>query len=88
MSRATLTGRAAPELGPGWRCVVVDCPHATTTVHLNAGPVQLTDTDAARVALARHDPAEGCACTRELRAHYGQPTLSERAAAPPRRRRR
>jgi len=88
MSRARLTARAVPEL-PGWRCVTIDCEHGTTTVHyVNAGALQSTDTDVAAVALARHYAAEGCACTCELRARYGQPTLNERAAAPPRRRRR
>jgi hypothetical protein len=87
MSRATLTVRALPQLGDGWRRVVVDCPHATTGItYANGAAVQFTDTDIARAALARHHAEEGCRCTRRLwRQYFGGPlgTMPQMWASPP-----
>lgn len=62
---ATLRSRAAPELGPDGRRLVVDCRHGTTLVDLVASPrrdVALTERQMIAVAVARHEAEEGCGC--------------------------
>jgi hypothetical protein len=81
VSTATLTGRAAPELGDGWRVVTIDCRHGTTTVHYRSSERSpVTDTDVAQVALTRHYATERCRCTAALRRRYGVPVRQEPGA--------
>ena len=71
MSGATLTATDRD----GARVLTVDCKHGTTTLAYANGAdpdaLQVTDTFAARLALAKHFDTEGCRCTRELRRRYG-----------------
>ena len=73
MSKATLVAEFAPELGEGWRRLVLDCRHATTTAHTITPPQSspLGDAVTVRLLLLKHHAEEGCACTRELRRRYG-----------------
>ena len=73
MSRAALTAEDAPEYGPDVRRIVVDCEHATTTMHLVSPPGAPPAADAAivQMLLLRHCEAERCRCTRSLHRRYG-----------------
>lgn len=73
---ATLTIEPAPDFGPNVRRVVVDCPHATTRVHIGDGAFKMDDDMASALAVQTHFAEEGCACTRALRLQY----LSRRIA--------
>ena len=72
MSTATLAARDAPDLGPGWRVIELDCDHGTTqSAYKNGAAVPLSDAAVVRVMLLRHSAAERCRCTRRLRKRYG-----------------
>jgi hypothetical protein len=69
---AKLTARDAPDLGPGWRVLELDCDHGTTqSAYKNGDAAPLSDTAVVRVMLLRHYDAERCNCTRKLRRRYG-----------------
>jgi hypothetical protein len=69
---ATLTARAAPEYGPDWRYIEIDCDHGTTQGAYAPGPdPSVGDAEIVRVMLLRHYLTEGCRCTRRLRKRYG-----------------
>ena len=69
---ATLTARAAPEYGPDWRYIEIDCDHGTTTsAYKNGDDLQLDDVDVVKVMLLKHYYAERCRCTKALRRRYG-----------------
>ena len=72
MTTATLTARDAPEHGPGWRYLEVDCKHATTVSYAqNLEQAGITEDLLVRVLLLRHHTEERCQCTRKLRRRYG-----------------
>ena len=56
------------DLGKVRQCVV-DCPHATTTVHGVDGGI-IGDRAIVAFVLLRHHAAEGCVRTAELRCQY------------------
>ena len=73
--RATLTAHDAPQYGPGWRRLVLDCPHGTTEGAYrnseNPEALQLSDAGVVKALLVRHYDAERCRCTLELRRRHG-----------------
>ena len=75
--RATLTATDAPEIGPGWRRIVVDCRHGTSTGHVRSAPSQslaapqFSDAMIVRALLLKHHAEEGCRCTLDLRKRFG-----------------
>jgi hypothetical protein len=88
MSQATLKTTALPELGPEWRRVVVDCPHASTSIsYANGDRLACDDETMARVVLVQHYTLEDCTCIRKLWRCYWHTALGElplvRAEAPP-----
>ena len=72
---ATLTAEDAPDLGPGWRRLALDCEHGTTEGAFKNGDgshaPSLGDAAIVRLLLLRHFEAERCWCTRSLRRRYG-----------------
>jgi hypothetical protein len=56
---ASVEMRAGPL--PGWREVVVDCPHGTTTVSVGGADVLALE-QVIGLALGRHEDEEGCGC--------------------------
>ena len=68
---ATLIAEDAHEAAPGWRRLVIDCQHATTVGWIGPGADEPPLVQAARSLVQLHHERERCACTRELRWHYG-----------------
>jgi hypothetical protein len=66
MRFATFTVTPAPELGSGGKSLVLDCLHGTTRLALIAAGARIPEMDLLRLALARHDAEEHCACTAPL----------------------
>jgi hypothetical protein len=67
-TRATIT---AEDHG-GIRFIAIDCPHATTTIVLNAALSQSVDElIGVRIGLIKHFAEERCSCTQHLRRRYG-----------------
>ena len=72
---ATLAITHRPDLGERGRVLTIDCEHGVTTLAIaegeDTGAVRVPDELIARIAVARHYDAEGCACTAGLRRRYG-----------------